>query len=227
MNHPASSRSVTSGHPPAEQAAEVLPNQRGEDPRVGRTRVTALETVRAILVEEGWEAVTHLRVAERAGLGRATIYRHWPTRLDLLVDALSQEALTIHTLPVGDLRRDLIAELEAFRRELVQRRLGRVLTAMLDRAEWEPEVHRIKAALVDEGMSVLRQVLHAAQSRGELAEDLDIELSIAELVGPLLYQYMFSDDRVTSDPVPAVVDTFLAVNQRSAPRPAPRHRGLN
>lgn len=94
---------------------------RQPDPRAEHSRAQALQAARALLAEEGWEAATHLRVAERSGLGRATVYRHWPDPVALRRDALSEEALVFHTVPTGDLRADLVAELEAIRAELVER----------------------------------------------------------------------------------------------------------
>jgi len=61
------------------------------------TRAAILDAARQVLFDEGWEALSHQRVAEVAGVGRATVYRHWPQRLQLLQDACSAEMLTIHT----------------------------------------------------------------------------------------------------------------------------------
>ncbi len=85
------------------------------DPRVARTRVAVLTAAREVLVDDGWEGVTVARVAERSGYARTTLYRHWPQRLDLLRDLIRAEASVAHSTPSGDLRADLVAELEAFR----------------------------------------------------------------------------------------------------------------
>ena len=83
------------------------------DPRVTRTRHAVLAAAREVLLDEGWEGVTLGRVAERSGYARTTLYRHWPQRLDLLRDLIREEARLAHTTPMGDLRDDLVAELEA------------------------------------------------------------------------------------------------------------------
>ena len=56
------------------------------DPRLARTREAALGAATDLLTEFGMTALTHQNVAARAGLGRATVYRHWPTTVDLLLD---------------------------------------------------------------------------------------------------------------------------------------------
>jgi AcrR family transcriptional regulator len=76
-------------------------------PRVERSRRRALWAGREILLNEGWDALTQRRVAEVAGIGRATVYRHWPDRISLLVDVCTTEANRVHTVPTGDLRHDL------------------------------------------------------------------------------------------------------------------------
>ena len=88
------------------------------DPRVERTRQLVLATAAAILEEQGWEAVTHVAVAERSGVGRSTLYRHWPDATALVIEVIAQRAVTGQAALTGDLRRDLTAELERFRERL-------------------------------------------------------------------------------------------------------------
>jgi AcrR family transcriptional regulator len=51
--------------------------------------------VRELFVEEGWSAVSHLRIAERSGLSRATIYKYWPDRSALILDAFIPERIAL------------------------------------------------------------------------------------------------------------------------------------
>src|SRR3546814_1248970 len=74
------------------------------DPRVVRTRRHVLAAARTVLVEEGWQRVTVTRVADRSGYARTTLYRHWPQRLDLLRDLITEEVHLLHTVPTGDVR---------------------------------------------------------------------------------------------------------------------------
>ena len=103
------------------------------DRRVQRTHAAVADAVRELFVEEGWDAVTHQRVAERAGYGRNTVYRHFPDRTSLL--AHGGNFGDVHHAPItGDLRADLVAELTAFRRELFDGIVGRTTPEdLLDR----------------------------------------------------------------------------------------------
>ena len=197
---------------PAEQVRALPEGRVKVDPRVDRTRAAVLEAARVILLEEGWEAVTHLRVAERSGVGRTTIYRHWRERSELLRDALADESIAIHTAPTGDIRGDLVAELEAIRYVLVQRDMGRVLAALVDRAERDPDLHRLKVVLVQDGFSAIRRLLQNAMDGGELRPELDIDHGIAQLVGPIVYRRLVSGEPLSATFSRAVVDDFLAAH---------------
>ena len=81
--------------------------------QVRRTRARVLEAAHRLLAQEGPDAVTHLRVAEAADVARATVYRHWPDRIDLLVDLLESGASPpVFGAPPGeDARAQLITAL--------------------------------------------------------------------------------------------------------------------
>lgn len=185
------------------------------DPRVERTRASALEAARAILIEEGWDALTQNRVAERSGLGRATVYRHWPDRLLLLNDALAAEAsaTTLRIPRTGNLRQDLVNTLEGFCRDLVDRNLGQVLSALVERADRDPNVRNILETLVSESLAFVREILRRAVLAGELRRDLDIDIALSELLGPIAYRRLLTREPLTWEFVRAVVDGFLAANE--------------
>jgi AcrR family transcriptional regulator len=178
---------------------------------VDRTREAVLATVRELLVEEGWEAVTQNQVARRSGVGRTTVYRHWPDRNDLVREAMDFELG--HTRDValtGDLRRDLITALEAIRYEMIEREGSKFLIAMVSRSEWDPDVQPVKKALVDRAVETLRGVLDAALADGRLARGSDAGLAVAQLVGPLLMRRLVTDEPLDRALVERLVDDFLA-----------------
>ena len=125
------------------------------DPRVTRTRHAVLAAAREVLLDEGWEGVTLGRVAERSGYARTTLYRHWPQRLDLLRDLIREEARLAHTTPMGDLRDDLVAELEAFRVAVTSTGLGRVMIAIGQQARDDAELADLNRSMRAEGARVL------------------------------------------------------------------------
>lgn len=179
-------------------------------PRATDTERMIVDAARHLLFDEGWEAVSHQRVAEVAGVGRATVYRHWPARVALLHAAFAAEVLVMHADLTGDLRQDLTAELEAMRREMTDRRAGRVMIALADRALWEPELAAVKEAVVQEGLSTLRRVLAGALADGRLAYDLVVDHAVSVLAGAMVYRFLIMDHSVTKADTARLVDDFLA-----------------
>ncbi len=186
----------------------------GVDPRVVRTREAVLGAARDVLLEEGWEKVTVARVAERSGYGRATLYRHWPDRLDLLRDAIAEQTRLTHSIPEGDVRIDLVAELDAFRRALDTTSLGHMVIAIANQSRTDPSFRELHDTMRVEGTSVLRSILERSGPAGPVVPDLDPDLAVSMLIGPLLYRHLFDDDRLTTADIEVVVDSFLATHCR-------------
>ena len=180
------------------------------DPRVVRTRHDVLAAARAVLVEEGWQAVTVTRIADRSGYARSTLYRHWPQRLDLLRDLITEEVHLLHTVPTGDVRADLVAELEAFRVAITTTGLGRVMIAIGQQASDDAELAELSAAIRADGTRILDEIITAAVARGDLRSPLDRDLAVAQLAGPVLLRYLFgSSEGIDRAFVASVVDLFL------------------
>jgi AcrR family transcriptional regulator len=189
------------------------------DARIIRTRESAAAAVKAILAEEGWEAVTHVRVARRSGLSRATVYTHWPDRLALLRDALADMALEAEVPLTGDLRADLLAVLKIVVVHLKQDGDSRALIALVERAEWEQRLNRLKTELVDEPAAVVRRILAAAADSGELRAGLDLHRGVSQLIGPLIWRRYMSGEPISTEFLEAIVHDFIE-GHRPADAPA-------
>jgi AcrR family transcriptional regulator len=179
------------------------------DPRVERTRALALDAARKVLISEGWEALTQQRVADVAGIGRATVYRHWPDRVTLLREVCAAEVLTLHTPLTGDLRADLRSELASMRAELVDGGFDKVLVALTERCFREDELREVKRAIVENGTANMRRILGAGIAAGVLPPLLDVDSAVAQLVGPMLYHHLFADAVVSARDLNETVDSFL------------------
>jgi AcrR family transcriptional regulator len=141
---------------------------RGPDPRVVRSRQAALSAVRELLAEEGWTGVTHVAVAARSGVGRTTLYRHWPDVASLIHDAIVERIGQARTAWTGDLRADLISELNGLRRLLHDPASERTMRGLLERAPFDPAFASLKETLYRSGSAGFRAILEAATTRGEL-----------------------------------------------------------
>ncbi|MET0898465.1 MAG: TetR/AcrR family transcriptional regulator [Mycobacterium sp.] len=181
------------------------------DPRVVRNCAAALTAARDLLVEEGWEAVTHVAVAARSGVGRTTLYRHWPDPAAMLRDVVVAE-LDVKATPVtGRLRHDLAAAGEVFRVMLHDPVMERVMRVNIERATVDPSFRRIKDTLYHKGRAAYQTIFDAARASGDLAHDVDVARAMDRLLGPLLYRRMFANQDFGEKYVAEVVDDFLVL----------------
>ena len=79
------------------------------EPRIARTRTVVFAAAIEIVAERGFAGASIDAIAQRAGVARSTIYRNWPTRVDLLLEAVGSELDPIESLAMGDLRAELAA----------------------------------------------------------------------------------------------------------------------
>jgi AcrR family transcriptional regulator len=193
----------------AQPATNAAALDRGPDPRVVRSRQAALTAVRELLAEEGWTGVTHVAVAARSGVGRTTLYRHWPDVASLIHDAIVQRIGQARTAWTGDLRADLISELNGLRRLLDDPASERTMRAVLERAPFDPAFAALKETLYRFGSAGFRAILEGAATRGELQPDTDIPLAIDQLAGPMMYRRLFAGLDIEEKYAEAIVDSVL------------------
>jgi AcrR family transcriptional regulator len=193
------------------------------DPRALRSRKAMLAAAGALLAEEGLEAVTHQAVATRAGVGRATVYRHWPQVLDLRLAVLSANE---HDLPPAPAHVNAAAGADprgelAFHLRTIATRFDEsanaVLAAVIGGAEHDKGMRRLREKLVTPMVKSLRPALTAAIERGLVRPDVTAEAFAMATIGPLFYQRFLLGIPLDA----ATVDAVLAMAWRAnAPTPA-------
>jgi AcrR family transcriptional regulator len=181
------------------------------NPQVQRTQGLMLDAAGDLLTESGPEAVTHLRVAEEAGVARATVYRHWPNRADILLDLLRTGANRDLVTPDPDLP---VTERVASGLRIAATALagdsGRALSAMIGLAEWDDAVSDALKQIVDFGPGMLRSVLSIGVDRGELNPETNVDLLADRLIGPLILRRLLYHDDITDAYVDRLVSETLS-----------------
>lgn len=180
------------------------------NPQVQRTHDLMLDAAGVLLFESGPEAVTHLRVGEEAGVARATVYRHWPSRADILLDLL-RRGTTLDLVPLaGDVSIvDRVAKIMGAFAVALNGDRGRTLSAMIGLAEWDEDVFGALERMTHLGPKRLRDVLGAGVAAGELAADTDVDLVADQLIGPLYLRRLLYHDELTDSYVDRVVSAAL------------------
>ncbi|MHB8465703.1 MAG: TetR/AcrR family transcriptional regulator [Acidimicrobiales bacterium] len=162
-----------------------------------------------LLVEQGYGGMSVEGIAALAGVGKATIYRRWESKLELILDAVVHRGREHVVSPdTGSLRSDLLEIFEAVLAKF--RRDGDVMRAFVAEQSRHPELGRAwRATFLDERRAVMRQVLARALERGELPVDSDLELLVD--VGAALFWHRFTvTGAALDDDLPRrIVDQFF------------------
>lgn len=182
---------------------------RGPDPRAERSRAAALAAAQELLIEEGWAAVTHVAVAARSGVGRTTLYRHWPDSAMLIRQLLAQLFQIDHSLRTGDLREDLICELRAFQLLLENPTGDRALRVIIDQASIDAEYAEVLEQCRHKGAEVLTAIIENGREQGDLPARLETEEAIGLLLGPMFFRRLVANSGFEREYVTELVDGFL------------------
>lgn len=151
-------------------------------PRSEQAREAVLHAVDDLLLEVGYAAMTMKGIAERAGVGRQTVYRWWSTKAEILFEASvidAEEELAV--LLTGDLLADLTAYLDALVRFLAHSPAGAAYRALLGEAQHDPTVAALIATRDVVGDSALPVVEQA------VGQAVPLERPSALLIGPAFF----------------------------------------
>jgi AcrR family transcriptional regulator len=179
------------------------------DPRVVRTRATVLGAAIDLLAERGYSGFSVESVVERTGIAKTTLYRHWPTRDDLLA-AVIAELDGAGPLPdTGSVRQDLQDLLARRVRAARTPQWERCMPALVEAAARHPELAAMIARLTGQILAQIETLLRRGIERGELRHDLDPQLAASALIGPIVFRRLLLREAPTLQRVSAVIDLLM------------------
>ena len=186
----------------------------GEARRPGRPRDPELDDqiLRAtmeLLCEEGFPGTSVEAVAERAGVGKATIYRRWPTREDLLLAAGGEMGPCPADPDCGNLRDDLVVLIGGLVSMVTETPMGALLPATVDEAARNPEMRTRLDAFIAERRGPVRSALARAADRGELRAGVDQELVVDLMAGPVFTRILVTGAPLEAGVAERIVDAVL------------------
>lgn len=167
------------------------------DERVRRSRTTVLDVTAELLFERGFAGVSVDEIVRRSGVAKTTIYRHWPTRADLLRDACSTIGTPLDVPDTGSFEADVTALITNFVHLLRTAKWTSVLPSVIDAAERDPDIAAMYSRLQEGYSAPLQTVIERAVQKGELSKTTDAALLIAAVIGPLFYRRWFSREPLT------------------------------
>jgi AcrR family transcriptional regulator len=169
-------------------------------PRSEASRKAILAAAGELLLAHGLNSISMDAVAERAGASKATIYRWWPSKELLALDALFSdwEPNQASTYDTGSLAGDLLALMRPWARQLASRPYGRVIAAVITRAQNDPEFGaEYRARFVAPRREHGRLIFARAIDRGEIPPDTDVETALDLLYGPFYHRILHGHAKLT------------------------------
>jgi AcrR family transcriptional regulator len=181
-------------------------------PRSEESRVAILDAAAELLLEHGLPGVSVDAIAERAGASKATIYRWWPTKEVLALDALyrSWTRAEPEQPDTGTLRGDLVAILVPWAKRLRSGPYGGLIAAFVTEAHRNPEfAEEYRSRFVEPRRQLGRAAFARAEARGEVPVGTKVEVTLDLLYGPVYHRLLHGHGPLTDGFVVDVIDGVL------------------
>ena len=189
---------------------------RPRDPQVDQAILTA---TLQLLGEDGFDGLSIEAVAARAGVGKTTVYRRWPSKIPLVVDALTaMKAPTVSVIP-DDMptREALLRTMSGFTKPR-EGSAARVLAGLVDAMSRNEELaEAVRTVLVAERERGLVAVIERGKARGEIRSDVDARVMVDLLGGPVVLRRLITGQPVNQRLAHTIVDLVL---DGAAPTPS-------
>lgn len=174
------------------------------DPRIARTRKLVAHAVISLIQSKGVTAVTHQEVARAAAVGRATLYRHWPTVPELLYSALSEFQNPFDFPRSDSLENDILAGLQA----LSQRLQGPMAAALRVVLSTGGPTKHPATAFQDAGVHRFLECWNY-HNPDKPASPGTAKLALTALAGPVFLRWLLSDTPLTDSELRRLVATSV------------------
>jgi AcrR family transcriptional regulator len=175
------------------------PGRTRSEKQVLQSKETILKTTFELLMENGLSGVSVDEVAKRSGVAKTTIYRHWRSREELLLDACSKLGAKFEAPDTGTLKGDVMEIASGIAARLRSKNFSSVMPSVIDAAERDGRIAALHAKIHADTLAPLYAVLDRAKCKGDLPRNCVTADIVAAVVGPLFYRRWFSreplDDR--------------------------------
>ena len=187
----------------AEDAASRGPGR----PRSEQSRVAVLRATSELLHEVGLRAMTTEEISNRSGASKATIYKWWPNKHAVAVEAFLTEMMAESPDPdTGSAREDFRRVIRGLS-HFYTGASGLVFAQLIAEAQYDPLVKaELHTHLVAPRRALMRTIWSRGVARGELRPDVDPDAAIDQLIGPMLYRLLLAHAPLDDASADAVVD---------------------
>jgi AcrR family transcriptional regulator len=187
-------------------------------PRSEAARVAILGAALELLEARGFAALSVDAIADRARVGRATVYRWWPNKAAVVMDAFLADVAPQMPFPdTGSAREDLRRQMRSVIRLFNLPKTSRPFVALIAESQHDPALAKaLRERFVASRREAATEVLRRGIERGELRADLDLALTLDALYGAMYYRLLISGERLTAGYADALIDQFYPALARSS-----------
>lgn len=197
---------------------ETKPEEPKKNAALGRKRDDTLDTriIEAaieVLAQTGFDSMTMDMVAGKAKAGKATVYRRWSSKAELVRDALirmSHSSVELDRLPeTGTLRGDLLAVLKPYSMEHSERKLRIMARLGSFFSEHQNLADEATAGIFVPMTDVNRSIMQRAAERGEISADADIETACQVIISMIFYRTIGQNQSFDKEQYAVLLDNIL------------------
>ncbi|HUA90723.1 MAG TPA: TetR/AcrR family transcriptional regulator [Steroidobacteraceae bacterium] len=171
-------------------AATARPKRKPGRPRSQRSEEAIIRATTSLLADERYADLTVSKVAARARASKSTIYRRWPTKEHLVIEAFNRwPELQAHDR--GDVMSDLLDLQRQFLRILHRPPSNAIMPTLVAERAHNPALAAVFDPLMQRRRQPVRKVLERAMARGELPQDTDVELTVDAIMGMTVLRMYF------------------------------------
>ena len=182
-----------------------------DDPRIARTRQSALDAALELIAESGVQGCSFETVSERSGVSRSTLYRHWDNKSELLVDAFRSQIIERVAPDTGNLRDDVLSAMLELGQALQDTTWGSMVAQLMAAAAIDPDVARIQQEISDYHVAIDSNIIKRAINRGELSDTIDTEHAALLFSSPIFYRHLFNIDGASATWITTHIDNTVAL----------------
>lgn len=185
-------------------------HEREIDGRIARTRAAVLRSATELLVEGGPSAVTIDAIVAHSGVAKSTIYRHWESRDDVLVDVIETCAPTLITPdPALGFEHAVRSVVDQAYTALNDPEWARVIPALLLLKAHQSEIADLEERIGKHQDQTFEMIIAIGVAEGRFGADDNVEELAAQLIGPLVFAHLTGRPRLTKAFAKRVLDAFL------------------
>ncbi|HWR45154.1 TetR/AcrR family transcriptional regulator [Sporomusa sp.] len=175
-------------------------------PRNAATEKAILAAAYDLLLENGFGTVTVEKIAERAKVSKATIYKWWPNKAAVVMDSFLSAAMSRLPVPdTGAVINDIVIQVTNLARFLTSRE-GKVINELIAEGQFDLKLAaEYRLRYFNPRRLDSRRILERGVQRGELKKDVDLELCIDLIYGPLFYRLLVTGETLDE----AFIETLI------------------